>query len=73
MPLKKSLIFFKGCIHEDTMLCMGDIVNNFDLSYPFTFLETELMSKLDNDFFKGFAIVKVSFCMYGLNAAITFL
>ena len=38
---------------------MGKIVNDFETSDPFTFLETELYNKLDEEFFKGFFFVKV--------------
>ena len=47
-----------------SFMLMGDIVKEFERSDPLTFLETELHNKLDEGFFKGFSIVKVSLaCM----------
>ena len=43
-----------------SIMLMDEIVNKFKVLDPLTFLEKELYEKLDEGFFEGFSIVKVS-------------
>ena len=54
----------------------SEIVGNFEISdtNPLTFLETELRKELDEEFFEGFFIIKVSlFAKKTINAIMIFL
>ena len=54
------------------VMVMGKIVRNFETSDPVTFLKYELHRKLDEGFFEGFSIVKVSLLAWKtIEAAIT--
>ena len=72
----KVVALFRGVYTGKYIEMFSEIVGNFEISdtNPLTFLETELRKELDEEFFEGFFIIKVSlFAKKTINAIMIFL